>query len=84
MLNKEIRLCLERSVLGWLATVDQQGHPNVSPKEIFAAWDDRTVLIAHIASPLSIVFGSIITLEQPKGLWHFICAFRKPKAWPLF
>lgn len=54
MFTKEVITCLERSVLGWLATVDEQGHPNVSPKEIFAAWDDRTILIAHIASPVSV------------------------------
>jgi len=44
---------LSRSVLCWLATVDADGQPNVSPKEVFAPWGDDQLLIAHIASPVS-------------------------------
>lgn len=54
MITNEVKHYLQQSVLGWLATVDANGMPNVSPKEIFAAWDDRTLLIAHIASPVSV------------------------------
>lgn len=54
MITNEVKHYLQQSVLGWLATVDAKGMPNVSPKEIFAAWDDRTLLIAHIASPVSV------------------------------
>lgn len=43
-----------RSVLCWLATVDAQGQPNVSPKEIWAIADDRHVVVANIASPVSV------------------------------
>lgn len=43
-----------RSVLCWLATVDPDGCPNVSPKEIFAITDDSTLVIANIASPASV------------------------------
>jgi predicted pyridoxine 5'-phosphate oxidase superfamily flavin-nucleotide-binding protein len=41
-------------VLCWLATVDAQGQPNVSPKEVFAALDEQHLVIAHIASPTSV------------------------------
>jgi uncharacterized protein len=54
MIDAEVRHSLERSVLCWLATVDAQGWPNVSPKETFLAEDDRHLLIAHIASPNSV------------------------------
>lgn len=42
------------SVLCWLATVDAQGQPNVSPKEVWAIADDQHVVVANIASPISI------------------------------
>lgn len=41
-------------VLCWLATVDEQGQPNVSPKEVFAVFDDQHLVIAQIASPQSV------------------------------
>ncbi len=41
-----------RSVLCWLATVDETGAPNLSPKEVFGLVDGRLV-IANIASPQS-------------------------------
>jgi predicted pyridoxine 5'-phosphate oxidase superfamily flavin-nucleotide-binding protein len=46
--------CANRSVLCWLATVDAQGQPNVSPKEIWAVLDDTHLAIANIASPRSV------------------------------
>ena len=42
------------SVLCWLATVDDHGMPNVSPKEIFCCHGERELLIANIASPQSV------------------------------
>lgn len=54
MLTPEVHATIERSVLCWLATVGEDGRPNVSPKECFAALDDRTRVIAHIASPVSV------------------------------
>jgi len=45
---------LERSILCWLATVDQAGQPNVSPKEVFAALDSENLVIANITSPTSV------------------------------
>ena len=42
------------SVLCWLATVDDHGMPNVSPKEIFCCHGECEFLIANIASPQSV------------------------------
>lgn len=51
MLTDDMLTYIDRSVLCWLATVDADGAPNVSPKEVFAARDRDTVLVANIASP---------------------------------
>ncbi len=51
MLNEQVRHSIESSVLCWLATVDADGQPHVSPKEVFAVIDSQHVVIAHIASP---------------------------------
>jgi uncharacterized protein len=40
-------------VLCWLATVDTDSQPNVSPKEVWAIADEQHVVVAHIASPVS-------------------------------
>jgi predicted pyridoxine 5'-phosphate oxidase superfamily flavin-nucleotide-binding protein len=53
LLNESVREAAQRSVLGWLATVDAEGQPNVSPKEVWAIADDEHVVLAHIASPVS-------------------------------
>jgi len=54
ILSPEILDAANRSVLCWLATVDQAGQPNVSPKEIFAPFDTEHLVIANIASPTSV------------------------------
>ena len=54
MLTPKIRESASRSVLCWLATVDDSGQPNVSPKEIFAVVDSTHIAIANIASPTSV------------------------------
>lgn len=51
MIDKAVLQYIKQSVLCWLATIDEDGTPNVSPKEIFCAHDERTLLIANIASP---------------------------------
>jgi predicted pyridoxine 5'-phosphate oxidase superfamily flavin-nucleotide-binding protein len=53
LLTAEITESSRQSVLCWLATADADGMPNVSPKEIFAVFDDEHLVIAHIASPQS-------------------------------
>ena len=51
MLNNEIKNTIETSVLCWVATVDADNTPNVSPKEMFTYLDNTTLLVANIASP---------------------------------
>jgi uncharacterized protein len=48
-----IRADMANAVLCWLATVGEDGVPNVSPKETFCAHGDDALLIANIASPQS-------------------------------
>lgn len=52
-LTDAVREAARRSVLCWLATVDAEGQPNVSPKEVWTIADDQHVVVAHIASPIS-------------------------------
>jgi hypothetical protein len=54
MLAPEVITCARRAVLAWLATVDPDGCPNVSPKEVFAVVDRRMFVVANIASPTSV------------------------------
>jgi hypothetical protein len=53
MLSPQVKESATRCVLCWLATVDESGQPNVSPKEIFAVCDSEHLVIANIASPAS-------------------------------
>lgn len=72
-------LFIQRSVLCWLATADAHGQTNVSPKEVFAAFDEQRLVIAHIASPISLrniqqnpkVCVSLIDIFVQKG-WKLI------------
>lgn len=54
MIGGEVKKYIDNSVLCWLATSNKNNEPNVSPKEIFTYGDDKTLLIANIASPNSI------------------------------
>jgi ribosomal-protein-alanine N-acetyltransferase len=56
MLSSEVQNSAAHSVLCWLATVDGNGQPNVSPKEIFAVFDTEHLVVANIASPTSVDF----------------------------
>lgn len=53
MISKDVRQLAEHSVLCWLATIADDGWPNVAPKEIFCIADNGHILIADIASPQS-------------------------------
>jgi predicted pyridoxine 5'-phosphate oxidase superfamily flavin-nucleotide-binding protein len=53
MFTEELRSVAERAVLCWLATVDGEGRPNVSPKELFRIAGEDRLEIAEIASPTS-------------------------------
>jgi hypothetical protein len=54
LLREEVCEAARRSVLCWLATVDLEGQPNVSPKEIFAVFDEQHLVVANIASPSTV------------------------------
>jgi predicted pyridoxine 5'-phosphate oxidase superfamily flavin-nucleotide-binding protein len=54
MLLAELQTSAQSSILCWLATVDADGQPNVSPKEIFTVFDPEHLVIANIASPASV------------------------------
>ena len=71
MLNADIKKSIDTCVLCWLATVDEDQQPNVSPKEMFTYQDDHTLLIANIASPNSV---RNIT-RQPKVSVSFVDVF---------
>ncbi|MCS3430191.1 pyridoxamine 5'-phosphate oxidase family protein [Klebsiella sp. BIGb0407] len=53
-MNADVKSCVDKSVLCWLATANKEGKPNVSPKEIFSLYDDEHIVIADIASPVSV------------------------------
>jgi len=53
MMDDCVREAARSSVLCWLATVDAEGQPNVSPKEVWTIADVQHVVVAHIASPIS-------------------------------
>ena len=54
MLSPKLQTSAKTSILCWLATVDADGQPNVSPKEIFTVFDFEHLVIANIASPSSV------------------------------
>jgi predicted pyridoxine 5'-phosphate oxidase superfamily flavin-nucleotide-binding protein len=53
-LNIEIKKCINKSVLCWLATSSTENIPNVSPKEIFNHFGTDRIIIANIASPQTV------------------------------
>ena len=71
MMNESVREAARRSVLCWLATVDADGQPNVSPKEVWAMADDEHVVVAHIASPMS----AHNIAQQPQVCLSFVDVF---------
>lgn len=73
MLNEAVRTDIANSVLCWLATVDADGTPNVSPKEIFAAHGDDRIVIADIASPVSVKN----LRANPRACVSFVDVFRQ-------
>jgi predicted pyridoxine 5'-phosphate oxidase superfamily flavin-nucleotide-binding protein len=71
LLNESVRDAASCSVLCWLATVDADGQPNVSPKEVWAIADDAHVVVANIASPLS----ACNIAQQPQVCLSFVDVF---------
>lgn len=72
-INEAMRTDIENSVLCWLATVDAEGTPNVTPKEIFSAYGDDRIVVADIASTNTV---RNIRLH-PKVCVSFIDVFRQ-------
>ncbi len=68
ILSAAVHAAARRSVLCWLATVDAQGQPNVSPKEVWAIADDQHVVVANIASPVT----ARNIAQQPKVCLSFV------------
>ena len=54
MLDANIQQSINESILCWLATVDENGQPSVSPKEMFISYGNESVLVANISSPKSV------------------------------
>lgn len=73
MINDAVREDIRNSVLCWLATVDDDGQPNVSPKEMFTDHGEDAILIADIASPVSV--RNIA--RQPLVCVSFVDVFRQ-------
>lgn len=48
-INDAMRTDIANSVLCWLATVDADGTPNVTPKKIFSSFGDDRIVVADIA-----------------------------------
>lgn len=53
ILTPSIITAAKQSILCWLATVDTDSMPNVSPKEVWCHYRNDTIIIANIASPRS-------------------------------
>ncbi|WP_340203480.1 pyridoxamine 5'-phosphate oxidase family protein [Ascidiimonas sp. W6] len=71
MITKQVKKYIDNSILCWLATIDNAGMPNVSPKEVFTYENEECLLIANIASP-----GSVRNIkENPKVCVSFINVF---------
>lgn len=71
MLTDQVHALAKRSVLCWLATVDAQGQPNVSPKEVWALTGQQHAVVANIASPTS----ARNTANQPQVCLSFVNVF---------
>jgi predicted pyridoxine 5'-phosphate oxidase superfamily flavin-nucleotide-binding protein len=72
-LTDAVRADIDNAVLCWLATVDAEGVPNVTPKEIFAAHGEAMLVIADIQSA-----GSVRNIERnPNVCVSFVDVFRQ-------
>ncbi|MCB8820249.1 pyridoxamine 5'-phosphate oxidase family protein [Microvirga rosea] len=72
-INDAFRADQKNAVLCWLATVSPEGVPNVSPKEIFALFDDESLVVADIMSPTTV--RNI--RANPKVCLSFVDVFRQ-------
>lgn len=70
-LTPAVRTAMQHAVLCWLATVNAEGCPNVSPKEIWCAQDDTHVLLAHVASAQTVAHLA----DNPNACLGFVDIF---------
>jgi uncharacterized protein len=54
MITNDIKMIVEKSMLCFVATVNTNGSPNVSPKSTLKVYDDKHLIFANIASPNTI------------------------------
>ena len=54
LITSDVAESIDISVLCWLATVSEDGTPNVSPKEAFLHDGQGRILVANIASPVTV------------------------------
>lgn len=50
-ISENVKIFLNNQKLGYVATVSEQGIPNLSPKGTIIAWDSKTLAFADIRSP---------------------------------
>ena len=73
MIDDAVKYEIDKAVLCWLATIDRDGSPNVSPKELWRVHDDEMIVIADIASG-----GSVRNLRtNPACCVGFVDVFRQ-------
>ena len=68
-LTQELKDLIETNRIAYVATVDQNGAPNVSPKSTFSILDDETFVFAEIMSTRS----RENLLGNPKIALYFYC-----------
>jgi predicted pyridoxine 5'-phosphate oxidase superfamily flavin-nucleotide-binding protein len=54
VLDDDMKRCVERQRLGFVASVSPDGTPNLSPKDTLAVWDEDTLVFADIRSPATV------------------------------
>jgi predicted pyridoxine 5'-phosphate oxidase superfamily flavin-nucleotide-binding protein len=78
MLTPDMKRIIEEQHLGFVATADLDGTPNVSPKGTFIVLDDETIAFGEIRSPgtirnlranprIEVNFAALAALRAPRG-----------------
>ncbi len=73
MLNDDMKTIIKQANLSFVATINQDGSPNLSPKSTLRAFDDGSLIFANLASP-----GTIDNLHRnPKTEVNCIDVFSR-------
>lgn len=51
MLNQDMKAIIKQANLSFVATINQDGSPNLSPKSTLRPYDDDSLIFADLASP---------------------------------